>query len=151
MTAVWISPMSMLITLENSMMIRWLEQSEKSVTRRQAEWIELKTRHRVAWSQLKVVTGNSLKAGAWYMYLYRDVVRHSLSDFSQRNTRSNQSVAPHCSDVMLGVMASQITRFTIVYSTVYSGADQRNHQSPASLAFVREFTGERWIPHTNGQ
>ena len=33
-------------------------------------------------------------------------------------------------------MASQITNLTIVYSTVYSGADQRKHQSSASLAFV---------------
>ena len=29
-----------------------------------------------------------------------------------------------------------ITSLTIVYSTVYWGADQRKHQSPASLAFV---------------
>ena len=28
-------------------------------------------------------------------------------------------------DVMMGAMASQITRLLIVYSTVYSGADQR--------------------------
>ena len=33
-------------------------------------------------------------------------------------------------------MASQITSLTFVYSTVYSGADQRKHQSSASLAFV---------------
>ena len=33
-------------------------------------------------------------------------------------------------------IASQITSLTIVYSTVYSDADQRKHQSPASLAFV---------------
>ena len=37
----------------------------------------------------------------------------------------------------MGVMASQITSLMIVYSTVYSGADQRKHQSSASLAFVR--------------
>ena len=37
----------------------------------------------------------------------------------------------------MSAMASQITSFTIVYSTVYSGADQREHQSSASLAFVR--------------
>ena len=37
----------------------------------------------------------------------------------------------------MGGMASQITSLTIVYSTVYSGADQIKHQSPASLAFVR--------------
>ena len=34
-------------------------------------------------------------------------------------------------------IASQITSLTIVYSAVYSGADQRKHQSFASLAFVR--------------
>ena len=39
-------------------------------------------------------------------------------------------------------MASQITSLTIVNSTVYSGADQRKHQSPASLAFGRGITGE---------
>ena len=33
-------------------------------------------------------------------------------------------------------MASQLTSLTIVYSTVYSDADQRKHQSSASLAFV---------------
>ena len=42
----------------------------------------------------------------------------------------------HYSDVIMGAMASQITSLTIVYSTVYSGAHQRKHQSSASLAFV---------------
>ena len=42
----------------------------------------------------------------------------------------------HYSDVMIGTMASQITSLTAVYSTDYSGADQRKHQSSASLAFV---------------
>ena len=39
-------------------------------------------------------------------------------------------------DVIMGVIASEITSLTIVYSTVYSDADQRKHQSSASLAFV---------------
>ena len=43
----------------------------------------------------------------------------------------------HYSDVIMGTIASQITSLTIVYSTVYSDADQRKHQSSASLAFVR--------------
>ena len=42
----------------------------------------------------------------------------------------------HSDDVIMGAMASQITSLTIVYSTVYSGADQSKHQSSASLAFV---------------
>ena len=36
----------------------------------------------------------------------------------------------------MNVMASQITGISIVYSTVCPGADQRKHQSSASLAFV---------------
>ena len=42
----------------------------------------------------------------------------------------------HYNDVIMGVMASQITNLTSVYSRVYSGADQRKHHSSASLAFV---------------
>ena len=42
----------------------------------------------------------------------------------------------------MGRMASQITSLTIAYSTVYSSADQRKHQSSASLAFVRGI--HRW-------
>ena len=38
--------------------------------------------------------------------------------------------------LIMGSMASQIISLTIVYSTVYSDADQRKHQSSASLAFV---------------
>ena len=37
----------------------------------------------------------------------------------------------------MGRIASQFTSLTIAYSIVYSGVDQRKHQSPASLAFVR--------------
>ena len=48
----------------------------------------------------------------------------------------------HYSDFIMGVMASKITSHTIVYSTVYSGTDQRKHQITASLAFVRGI--HRW-------
>ena len=37
----------------------------------------------------------------------------------------------------MGAIASQITSLTIVYSIVESDADQRKHESSASLAFVR--------------
>ena len=42
----------------------------------------------------------------------------------------------------MGTIAPQITRLTIVYSTVYSGADQRKRQSSASLVFMRGIN--RW-------
>ena len=53
----------------------------------------------------------------------------------------------HYNDVMMSEMASQITSLTIVYSTVYLGADQRKHHWP----LCGQFTGAPWIPRTNGQ
>ena len=47
------------------------------------------------------------------------------------------TVESHCNDVIMGPIASQITSLMIVYSIVYSDADQRKHQSSSSLAFVR--------------
>ena len=43
----------------------------------------------------------------------------------------------HHGDVIMGPITYQITSPTIVYSTVYSDADQGKHQSSASLAFVQ--------------
>ena len=43
----------------------------------------------------------------------------------------------HYGDFIMSTIASQITSLTIVYSTVFSDADQRKHQSSTSLAFVR--------------
>ena len=48
----------------------------------------------------------------------------------------------HYCDIIMGSIASQITSLTIVYSIVYSDADQRKHQRSASLAFVRGI--HRW-------
>ena len=48
-------------------------------------------------------------------------------------------------------VASQIISLTIVYSTIYSAAYERKHQSPASLVFVREIHRLQWIPRTNVQ
>ena len=66
--------------------------------------------------------------------MYCDVLVESSSATSYH--------AYHYSDVILGAVAYQSTSLTIVYSTFYSGADQRKYQSSASLAFVfGEFTG----------
>ena len=51
--------------------------------------------------------------------------------------RSILPVSFHYDDVIMTTLASQITSLAVVYSTVYSDADQRKHQSSASLAFVR--------------
>ena len=49
----------------------------------------------------------------------------------------------HYRDVITSAMASQITGVSIVCSVVCSGANQRKHQSSASLTFVREI---HWWP-----
>ena len=47
-----------------------------------------------------------------------------------------------CSDVIMSTIVSQNTRHTIDYSTVFSGAGKRKHQSPTPLTFVRGI--HRW-------
>ena len=55
----------------------------------------------------------------------------------------------HYCDVIMDTIAPQITSLMIVYSTVYSGADQRKHQSSASLAFVWGI--HRWQRASNAE
>ena len=55
---------------------------------------------------------------------------------SYNQTFINSVRLEHYIDVIMTTMASQITSLTVLYSTVYSDADQRKHQSSASLAFV---------------
>ena len=58
----------------------------------------------------------------------------------------------HYLDVIITTMASHITSLTVVYSTVYSDANQRKQSSASlSLAFVWGIHRDRWIPRTKGQ
>ena len=75
-----------------------------------------------------------------YLYIYVEKIYHEFIEL--RVLRFSKFFIWHYNDVTKGAMASQITSLTIVYSTVYSGADQRKHQSSASLAFVRGI--HRW-------
>ena len=64
---------------------------------------------------------------------------HFWQSLSLRDWRWEAAVTlgwMHYDDIIMGTIASQITSLTIVYSIVYSGADQSKHQSSASLAFV---------------
>ena len=54
----------------------------------------------------------------------------------------------HYSDVIMGAMTSQITSLTIVYSSVFSGTDQREHVICLCVG-NSPVTGE--FPGTNGQ
>ena len=65
-------------------------------------------------------------------------------DFQRTPNKFNQ----HYDDVIMTMLASQITSLTVVYSIVYSGVNQRKYQSSASLAFVRKIhRGPVNFPH----
>ena len=68
----------------------------------------------------------------WLRYL---LLNCALMNITARY--SWQVIMWHYNDVIMSAMTSQITGVSIVHLTVCSGADQRKHQSSASLAFVR--------------
>ena len=75
-------------------------------------------------------------------FWHRDISKESVEE------RNEDEGPAHYSSVMISAMASQITGVSSVYSTICSVADQRKHQSSASLAFVRGI--HRWTvnsPH----
>ena len=58
----------------------------------------------------------------------------------------------HYNEVIMDTMASQITSLAIVYSTDYSGIDHlENIKALRHWPLCEAFTGDRWIPCTNGQ
>ena len=74
---------------------------------------------------------------AWYKTVWRN--------FSPPWNIHISILTHNYSDDIMSALASSITSVSIVCSTAYSGADQRTHQSSASLAFVRGI--HRWPSH----
>ena len=66
-------------------------------------------------------------------------------------TLHRKCIVNHYNDVIMTTVTSQITILADVYSIVYSGADERKHQSSASLAFMRGTHWDLWIHRTKGQ
>ena len=80
--------------------------------------------------------GKSLQFLMKYAFSKISLVLYSYTYLNEFTHLQTFSVVFHYNDVIMGAMASRITSLTIVYSTVYSGAYQRKHQSSTSLAFV---------------
>ena len=80
-------------------------------------------------------TESFLKTLLWINWNF--LIPTGKSSFAKIINHMNKHQWWHYTDVIMGAIASPITSLTIVYSTVYSDADQREHQSSASLAFVR--------------
>ena len=70
----------------------------------------------------------------WYLYCLYCVICQKLRNIV--NVQSLKQSQLHYDDVIMGAIASLITSLTIVYSTLYSYADQIKHQSSPSLAIV---------------
>ena len=79
------------------------------------------------------------------------ISKNTMGSFLALTSHARREHQLHYNDVIMCTIASQITSVTIVYSTGYSDADQRKHQSSASMAVVRGSHRDRWIPRTNGQ
>ena len=89
-----------------------------------------------SWMQIKKKYWQSIKVIIWQLRFYKhEYVGHTKSKILYMSLC-------HYSDVIMGVIASEIASLKIFCSTVYTGTDQRKHQSSASLAFVRGI--HRW-------
>ena len=102
------------------------------------------------WHYPSIGSDNGLVPNRQFMILipfvgisFRYII-HIINGFAPN--RRQDIILTHYSDITMSAMASEITSLTIVYSTVYSGADQRKDQSSASLAFVRGI--HRWPVHS---
>ena len=84
----------------------------------------------------------------WVYVVIEHMVSSKLLQISISWTRK---FPQHYNDVIMSMMASQITNLTIVYLSVYSGADQRTIKTPRHWPLWGEFTGDRWIPRTKGR
>ena len=68
--------------------------------------------------------------------------QHDSADGATNSANIVISNKNHYNDIIMSMMTSQITSLMIVYSSFYSSAGQRKHQTSASLAFVRGI--HRW-------
>ena len=77
----------------------------------------------------------------------------SLTHLSDDDNKVNVATYAFCHyiDVIMGTMASPITSVTIVYSTVIQAQIKENIKALRHWPLSGKFTGDRWIPRTNGQ
>ena len=94
---------------------------------------------------------NPINANCVYCVLVINAIRHRKQFLTKGLWKHDLlcRFVMHYDDVIMSAMASQITSLANVYSSVYSCADQRKHQSSASLVFVRGI--RRWLANSSHQ
>ena len=89
------------------------------------------------WGHFSAMKSSYQYRKSYWVAMRVSYLHNMVSSTDHHHCFLNETDSRHYNDVIMSTMASQITSLTIVYSTVYSGIDQRKHQSSASLAFVR--------------
>ena len=64
---------------------------------------------------------------------------------------SQRFYEPHYCDVIMGAMASRITSTRLITQPFIQAQIKENIKAPRHWPLCGEFTGDRWIPRTNGQ
>ena len=86
-----------------------------------------------SWSTLAQVMAWRQQAISWANI---DLIMAFTTHIKWQILQGTRCHSHHYCDVIMVKMASKITSLTTVYSTVHAGAEQRKHQSSASLGFV---------------
>ena len=91
--------------------------------------------HSLNWASRKRIVGNNIGGQEWLnlellIYTLYSWIQNSCEYFADSfwmlsKQPANTGIRIHYNDVIIGTMACQITSLTIVYSTVYSGADKK--------------------------
>ena len=70
---------------------------------------------------------------------------------TRENLTIEALVPSHYGDVIMGAIASQIISLTVVTRPFIQTQIKENIKAPRHWPLCGEFTGDRWIPRTNGQ
>ena len=88
---------------------------------------------------LRTIFRNTFSWKSWCLWYFYSNCTGVCSHWSNSQCHHGSG---HYNDVIMGAMTSHSTSLTFVYSTACSGADQRKHQSSASLDFV--YSPHKW-------
>ena len=113
----------------------WFETPSRSSWRYRKDVTDIRLCLYIPHIDIKVVWRQIARNPTWL--IWGDTTRALNMFVIHINMTLASTSKQHYSDVIMGTIESQITSLTIVYLAVYSGADQRKHQSSTLLAFVR--------------
>ena len=107
--------------------------------------------------ELNITPGKTVSLAGIKYYNWVQVITRAewicsvMAPDSFRTTQTKWCLPSHYNDAIMSAMASLITSLTIVYSTVIQAQIKENIKAPRHWPLCGEFTGDRWIPRTNGQ